>query len=99
MADISLSKPVASVLKREKAPIGNIAYGLLVLFFFWAAAQLLSLVVHAPGVFEHLITNGSTSRPAIVMGPGVGFVFGLVPFLLGAIVLGLVALILRHRYH
>lgn len=34
---------------------GNIAYALFVLFCFWAGAQLLNLLVHAPGVYERLM--------------------------------------------
>ncbi len=56
MADFTLSKSLFSgkyrnVLQRP----GNIAYALFVLFCFWLGRNCLNLLVHAPGVYEHLM--------------------------------------------
>ena len=56
MADFTLSKSLFSGKYRNASSTpGNIAYALFVLFCFWAGAQLLNLLVHAPGVYERLI--------------------------------------------
>lgn len=55
MADFTLSKSLFSGKYRNASSTpGNIAYALFVLFCFWAGAQLLNLLVHAPGVYERL---------------------------------------------
>lgn len=59
---------------------GNIAYALFVLFCFWAGAQLLNLLVHAPGVYERLMQVRETGRPRVEIGLGVGTIFGLIRF-------------------
>ena len=76
---------------------GNIAYALFVLFCFWAGTQLLNMLVHAPGVYEHLMQVQDTGRPRVEIGLGVSTVFGLIPFLAGSMVLGVIALVLRWR--
>ncbi len=46
-----------------------------VLFCFWAGAQLLNLLVHAPGVYERLMQVQETGRPRVEIGLGVGTIF------------------------
>lgn len=99
MADFTLSKPFTGAKKRDASRPGNIAYAVFVLLCFWAGAQLLNLLVHAPGVFEHLMQMQDASRPQVEMGLGVGTVFGLVPFLAGSALFGVIALVLRWRRH
>ncbi|MGP3593715.1 DUF2755 family protein [Vagococcus sp. WN89Y] len=99
MADFTISKPFAGAKKRDTSRPGNIAYAVFVLLCFWAGAQLLNLLVHAPGVFEHLMQMQDTTRPHVEMGFGVGTVFGLVPFVAGSALLGVIALIIRWRRH
>lgn len=62
-------------------------------------AQLLTLVLHAPGVYEHLMQMQDTGRPRVEMGLGVGTLFGVVPFLAGCAILGIVSLMRRLRHH
>ncbi|AJZ88363.1 membrane protein [Klebsiella michiganensis] len=103
MPDISLSKaviPATRVImtaKSERSVPGNIAYALFVLFCFWVATQMLNLIVQAPGLLEYLAQGNDASRPRIEMGLAVSTVFGLIPFLLGAVAIGIVALALRLR--
>lgn len=97
MADFTLSKPIFSGKHPKTSTPGNIAYALFVLFCFWAGSQLLNLLVHAPGVYEHLMQVQDSGRPRIEISPGVGTIFGLVPFLAGCLILGVVALFLRWR--
>ncbi|WP_200553023.1 DUF2755 family protein [Kosakonia sp. LAM2021] len=99
MADFTMSKPFKGAKKRDTSRPGNIAYAIFVLLCFWAGAQLLNLLVHAPGVFEHLMQVQDTTRPHVEMGMGVGTIFGLVPFLAGSALLGVIFLILRWRHH
>lgn len=64
MADFTLSKSLFSGKYRNASSTpGNIAYALFVLFCFWAGAQLLNLLVHAPGVYERLMQVQETGRP------------------------------------
>lgn len=98
MTEFTLSKPFTSAKNRGSSPSGNIAYALFVLLCFWAGAQLLNLLVHAPGVYEHLMQMQDSGRPRVEMGLAVGTLFGLVPFLIGCAVLGVAALLLRWRY-
>ena len=61
MADFTLSKSLFSGKYRNASSTpGNIAYALFVLFCFWAGAQLLNLLVHAPGVYERLMQGKFT---------------------------------------
>lgn len=100
MADFTLSKPFSKgAKKRDTSRPGNIAYAVFVLLCFWAGAQLLNLLVHAPGVFEHLMQTQDVSRPHVEMGMGVGTIFGLVPFIAGSAFLGVIFLVLRWRSH
>ncbi len=97
MTEFTLSRSIIAGKKKESSAPGNVAYALFVLFCFWAGAQLLNLLVHAPGVFEHLMQIQDSGRPRIEIGLAVGTLFGLVPFLVGCAVLGVVALVLRWR--
>ena len=97
MADFTLSKAIISGKGNVSSSRGNIGYALFVLFCFWVGAQLLTLLVHAPGVFEHLMQVQDNGRPRVEMGLAVGTLFGLVPFLAGCAFLGVLALILRIR--
>jgi hypothetical protein len=83
--------------KKGSSTSGNIAYALFVLLCFWAGAQVITLLVHAPGVYEHLMQVQDSGRPRIEIGFAVGTLFGLVPFLAGCVVLGVIALFLRWR--
>ena len=96
MADFTLSKPIFGG-KPKTSTAGNIAYALFVLFCFWAGSQLLNMLVHAPGVYEHLMQVQDNGRPRVEIGLGVSTLFGLVPFLAGCMILGVVALVLRFR--
>jgi hypothetical protein len=51
MAEFAFSKSLLP-LKRSAITGSNIAYALFVLFCFWAGAQMLSMLVHAPGVLS-----------------------------------------------
>ncbi|MFK3660906.1 DUF2755 family protein [Scandinavium sp. NPDC088450] len=99
MADFTFSKPIIAGKGRAPSTKGNIAYALFVLLCFWAGAQVLNLVVHAPGVFEHLMQIQDSGRPRVEMGIAVGTLFGLVPFLVGCAILGVLALVLRWRHY
>jgi hypothetical protein len=106
MTDMSLSKQVVpvnlvSTTKAEGSTRSNLAYAVFILFCFWAGTQVLSLIVHAPGVLEHLAQGNDATRPHIEMGFAVSTVFGLVPFLAGCALLGLISLALKfhHRHH
>ena len=79
MADFTLSKSLFKGKHRDTSSLpGNIAYAVFVLFCFWAGAQILNLLAHAPGIYEQLM-------------------FGLIPFLVGSLILGAVAIIIRWR--
>jgi hypothetical protein len=97
MAEFTLSRAIIAGKKKGSSTPGNVAYALFVLFCFWAGAQLLNLLVHAPGVFEHLMQVQDSGRPQIEIGLAVGTLFGLVPFLAGCAILGVIALIMRWR--
>jgi hypothetical protein len=105
MAEITLSKhvvpatiTVSSTKKTGGATLSNIAYAVFILFCFWVGSQILNLLVHAPGVLEHLAQGNDTTRPRIEMGLAVSTVFGLVPFLLGCLFLGAVGLAVKYRH-
>lgn len=95
MAEFAFSKSIFSGKKRGAITSSNIAYTLFVLLCFWAGAQMLSMLVHAPGVFEHLMQIQDNNAPRIQMGLAVGTLFGLIPFLLGCMLIGVLGLILR----
>lgn len=100
MAEISLSKLLVAGKKRDAATaLGNVAYAIFVLFCFWVGSQLLNVVTHAPGVFEHLMQMRGTDRPRIEMALTVGTIFGLIPFLFGSLLLGAIVLWSRLRRH
>jgi hypothetical protein len=63
MADFTLSKPIFGGKQPKTSTAGNIAYALFVLFCFWAGSQLLNMLVHAPGVYEHLMQVQDNGRP------------------------------------
>jgi hypothetical protein len=56
------------------------------------------MLVHAPGVYEHLLQVQDSGRPRVEIGFGVSTVFGLIPFLTGCMVLGAIALVIRWRH-
>ena len=87
MADFTLSKPIFGGTPPKTSTAGNIAYALFVLFCFWAGSQLLNMLVHAPGVYEHLMQVQDNGRPRVEIGFGVSTLFGLVPFLAGCLIL------------
>ncbi|MGG5838641.1 MULTISPECIES: DUF2755 family protein [Enterobacteriaceae] len=97
MADFTLSKPIFGGKQPKTSTPGNIAYALFVLFCFWAGSQLLNILVHAPGVYEHLMQVQDSGRPRVEIGFGVSTLFGLIPFLTGCAILGVIALALRWR--
>lgn len=104
MTDITLSKHVVpatitvSATKKNGATLSNIAYAVFILFCFWVGSQILNLVVHAPGVLEHLAQGNDVYRPRIEMGLAVSTVFGLVPFLIGCLFLGLIGLAVKYHH-
>lgn len=55
MAEFSFSKSLLGNKKRGALTGSHVAYGLFVLICCWAGAQMLSMLIHAPGVFERLI--------------------------------------------
>lgn len=95
MTDFTLSKLMFSKKKGTSSTSGNLAYALFVLLCFSVGA----LVLHAPGVYEHLMQMQDTGRPRVEMGLGVGTLFGVVPFLAGCAILGIVSLMRRLRHH
>lgn len=97
MTEFTFSRPITARKSRDSSLPGNVAYALFVLFCFWAGAQLLNMLVHAPGIFEHFMQQQDSGRPQIEMDLAVCTLFGLVPFLLGCALLGAVALVLRWR--
>ena len=99
MTDFTFSKRIFTGKKRTSSTSGNLAYALFVLLCFSVGAQLLSLVAHAPGVYEQLMQMQDSGRPRVEIGLGVGTLFGVVPFLAGCAILGVVSLVrrLRHR--
>src|SRR5690606_12401932 len=97
MADFTLAKPIFGGKQSKTSAPGNIAYALFVLFCFWAGSQLLNILVHAPGVYEHLMQVQDTGRPRVAIGLGVSTIFGVIPFLIGCVILGVVAMVLRWR--
>ncbi len=99
MADFTLSKPIFGGKQAKTSMAGNIAYALFVLFCFWAGSQLLNMLGLAPGVYEHLMQAQDTNRPRVDIGFGVSTIFGLIPFLAGCMVLGVLALVMRWRRH
>ncbi|CAM3274633.1 Inner membrane protein YaiY [Klebsiella spallanzanii] len=99
MAEFTFAKSASSGKKRLSITSSNIAYALFVLFCFWAGAQMLSMLIHAPGVFEHLIQMQDSSHPRVEIGLMVGTLFGLIPFLAGCVLIGILGLIFRWRRH
>lgn len=97
MAEFTFAKTVNGGKKRGSITSSNIAYALFVLFCFWAGAQMLSMLIHAPGVFEHLIQMQDSSRPRVEISLMVGTLFGLIPFLAGCVLIGIPGLIFRWR--
>lgn len=78
MADFTLSKSLFKGKHRSSSLPGNIAYAVFVLFCFWAGAQILNLLAHAPGIYEQLmqLQMQETGRPRVEIGPGVGTLLG-----------------------
>ena len=102
MADFTLSKSLFKGKHRDTSSLpGNIAYAVFVLFCFWAGAQILNLLAHAPGIYEQLmqLQMQETGRPRVEIGLGVGTLFGLVPFLAGSLILPYTPSNLRFQPH
>ncbi|EPN3556324.1 DUF2755 family protein [Cronobacter sakazakii] len=97
MAEISLPKPIIAGKPGRSTALGNIGYALFVLFSFWVGAQLLNVVVHAPGVLDNLMQMQESGRPQIKMGLAVGTIFALVPFLAGCVFAMVMAFFFRLR--
>ena len=97
MAEFTFAKTVNGGKKRGSITSSNIAYALFVLFCFWAGAQMLSMLIDAPGVFGHLIQMQDSSRPRVEISLTVGTLFGLIPFLAGCVLIGIPGLIFRWR--
>ncbi|QLO43913.1 DUF2755 family protein [Citrobacter freundii] len=104
MADFTLSKfPFKGKHRDPSSLTGNIVYAVFVLFCFWVGAQVLTLLAHAPGIYEQLmqLQMQESGRPHIEIGLGVGTIFGLIPFLVGGLILGTISAVLhwRQRHH
>ncbi|MBD3703996.1 DUF2755 family protein [Klebsiella pneumoniae] len=84
-------------IKKGALTGSHVAYGLFVLICCWAGAQMLSMLIHAPGVFERLMQAQDASRPQVDISLAVGTLFGLIPFLIGCTFIGVLALIVRWR--
>ena len=95
MAEFSFSKSLLGNKKRGALTGSHVAYGLFVLICCWAGAQMLSMLIHAPGVFERLMQAQDASRPQVDISLAVGTLFGLIPFLIGCTFIGVLALIVR----
>ena len=98
LAELRGLLPAFTQLALQPSRHPDIAYALFVLFCFWAGAQLLNLLVHAPGVYERLMQVQETGRPRVEIGLGVGTIFGLIPFLVGCLIFAVVALWLHWRH-
>ncbi len=97
MAEFSFSKSLLGNKKRGALTGSHVAYGLFVLICCWAGAQMLSMLIHAPGVFERLMQAQDASRPQVDISLAVGTLFGLIPFLIDCTFIGVLALIVRWR--
>ncbi|EOT0590729.1 YaiY family protein [Klebsiella pneumoniae] len=97
MAEFSFSKSLLGNKKRGALTGSHVAYGLFVLICCWAGAQMLSMLIHAQGVFERLMQAQDASRPQVDISLAVGTLFGLIPFLIGCTFIGVLALIVRWR--
>ena len=95
MTEFTFATPLTARKKRDASVPGNIAYALFVLFCFWAGAQLLNMLVHAPGMFDSLLQAHTSPRPQVEMDLAVRTLFGLVPFLLGGLLLAALAYVMR----
>ncbi len=69
---ISLQNRCSAGSIEKPRRLENIAYAIFVLFCFWAGAQSLNLLVHALGIYEHLMQVQDTGRPRVEIGLGVG---------------------------
>lgn len=87
MADFTLSKSLFSGKYRNASSTRQHCLCVVCAVCFWAGAQLLNLLVHAPGVYERLMQVRETGRPRVEIGLGVGTIFGLIPFLVGCLIL------------
>lgn len=98
MAIFASSKSLSSLFGRERPPSGNITWALFVLLCFWAGSEIISLFSHGPGLIDRLTQTHSLSRPTIEMSPSVGLLFGVVPVVVGLLLLGSVLLVIRWRH-
>ena len=70
MADFTLSKSLFKGKHRDPSSLpGNIAYAVFVLFCFWAGAQILNLLAHAPGIYEDLMLLQMPHDPVQIAHP------------------------------
>lgn len=99
MTDFTFSKRIFSGKKGAPSTSGNLAYALFVLLCFSVGAQLISLVAHVPGIYEHLMQMQDSGRPRVEIGLGVSTLFGIVPVVAGCAILGVGLLVRRLRHH
>lgn len=96
MAEFSFSKSLWEIKKgradRQPCRLRAVRVDLLL-----GGAQMLSMLIHAPGVFERLMQAQDASRPQVDISLAVGTLFGLIPFLIGCTFIGVLALIVRWR--
>ncbi|AFJ48013.1 DUF2755 family protein [Shimwellia blattae] len=97
MAGILSPKSFVSDIRREFSSSGNVSWALFVVLCLWGGSEILRLLVHAPGLIEHIMQTHSSARPAIEMSPSVGLLFGVVPVIAGLVILGAVVLCIRLR--
>ncbi len=81
MAEFSFSKSLLGNKKRGVTLTGShVAYGLPVLICCWAGAQMLSMLIHAPGGRERLMQARDASRPQVDISLGRGYPLWSDPF-------------------
>lgn len=97
MADFTLSKPIFGG-KQPKPPRRVIS--LMPCLSCSVSGRVRSYSIcwfMHQGVYEHLMQVQDNGRPRVEIGFGVSTLFGLIPFLAGCMILGVVALVLRFR--
>ena len=96
MADFTLSKPIFGG-KQPKPPRREYCLCPVCSVLFLGRNPTAEYAGACSGVYEHLMQVQDTGRPRVEIGLGVSTVFGLIPFLAGSMVLGVIALVLRWR--
>lgn len=95
MADFTLSKPIFG---GKPKPLRRVISRMPCLSFSASGqAPSCSICWSMRRVYEHLMQVQDNGRPRVEIGFGVSTLFGLVPFLAGCMILGVVALVLRFR--